>query len=64
LAEAKSAARLGKNSIIIKAKKVVGNELKRNYIISWEEAKKLFNYLLIEIFELLLNLQQLNETIV
>jgi hypothetical protein len=38
--EAKSAARIGNNPIIIKAKKVVGNELKRNYIISWEDVKK------------------------
>ena len=53
-----------KGPIIIKDKEMVGNELKGNYVISCEEAKKLFTYLLLVIFKLLFNFQQLNETIV
>jgi len=40
LDEVKRAATLGKNPIIIEAKKVVWTELKGNYIISWENDKK------------------------
>jgi hypothetical protein len=53
-----------KGPIIIKDKEMVGTDLKGNYVISWEEAKKLFTYLLLVIFKLLFNFQQLNETIV
>ena len=41
LEEAKQAARIGANSYIVRAKEVVGGELKGNFIISLEDARKI-----------------------